>query len=215
MSTDSKEHLSQLMDGEISGDTGRFLLRRLENNLELRGTWARYHMIRDCLRHQESAFATGDLCSRVRMALAGEAASTTQATGGILPARWLRPAAGFAIAASVALMAVVAVAPNLQIGDDPASPQLASPATQPFSSPNILSRGRVSRQVNFAGASQPAARRMNSYLLRHYQVAGESGGSGFVAFMPIVVTKAPSQQVAGDGRENPSQDRQDADPSSP
>ncbi len=32
---------------------------------------------------------------------------------------------------------------------------------------------------------------MNTYLLRHYQASGESGGRGFVSFVPILV--APSQ----------------------
>jgi hypothetical protein len=37
---------------------------------------------------------------------------------------------------------------------------------------------------------------MNSYLLRHYQVAGSAGGKGFVSFVPIVVTQAPAEQIA-------------------
>ena len=31
---------------------------------------------------------------------------------------------------------------------------------------------------------------MNSYLLRHYQVTGSTGGKGFVSYIPIVVTQA-------------------------
>ena len=31
---------------------------------------------------------------------------------------------------------------------------------------------------------------MNSYLLRHYQVAGSTGGKGFVTLVPIVVTRS-------------------------
>ena len=52
MSKESLEHLSSLMDGEINKDTGRFLIRRLGSDDEMRATWARYHLVRDCLRHQ-------------------------------------------------------------------------------------------------------------------------------------------------------------------
>jgi hypothetical protein len=37
---------------------------------------------------------------------------------------------------------------------------------------------------------------MNSYLLRHYQVTGSTGGKGFVTFVPIVVTQAAAQAEA-------------------
>lgn len=40
---------------------------------------------------------------------------------------------------------------------------------------------------------------MNSYLLRHYQVAGASGGNGFVSFVPIVISKPGTQVHAGNG----------------
>ena len=53
MNTDPREHISCLMDGEISRETGRFLVRRLGADEALCATWARYHLVRDCLRHQE------------------------------------------------------------------------------------------------------------------------------------------------------------------
>jgi len=61
MSKESREHLSSLMDGEISKETGRFLVRRLGSDAELRMTWTRYHLVRDCLRHHEGSLAGDDL----------------------------------------------------------------------------------------------------------------------------------------------------------
>lgn len=197
MSTiDSKEQLSQLMDGEIDGEPGRFLLRRLEASGELRSTWARYHLIRDCMRFQDRAFADDELSARVRRAIDGHeeaGASATVASGG---RSWFRPAAGFAVAAAVAMMAVVAVAPNLPNGA-PATETAALEASTPFASPNILARGPESRQVNLSGGQvDSGADKLNSYLLRHYQVAGASAGNGFVSFVPIVVSKPAVQQSA-------------------
>lgn len=193
MTTDSKEHLSELMDGEIGGETGRFVLRRLEASGELRATWARYHLIRDCMRYQDRGFAGGDLGERVRSALDAVPEHAGQGAP-VSGRRWLRPAAGFAVAASVAMMALFAVGPNLSTTPDAAQQQLAGQESQPFTSPNIVTRAPVTRQVNLNGGNQDASdRKMNSYLLRHYQVAGASGGNGFVPFVPIVVTQPVTQ----------------------
>ncbi len=69
MSNDTREHLSSLMDGEISRDASRFLVRRLGSDKELCSTWARYHVVRDCLRNPDGGYARDDLCSRVRDAI--------------------------------------------------------------------------------------------------------------------------------------------------
>ena len=103
---------------------------------------------------------------------------------------------GFAVAAGVALMAVVAVAPNLSTTDGPGAQQAATATAQPFTSPNILSRNPGTRQVNLNGQSGSTTRKMDSYLLRHYQVAGSSAGNGFVSFVPIVTAKPAIQSAS-------------------
>ena len=50
MSKKTLEHLSSLMDGETSQETGLFLTRRVCADRELSQTWERYHLIRDCMR---------------------------------------------------------------------------------------------------------------------------------------------------------------------
>jgi sigma-E factor negative regulatory protein RseA len=214
MTTDSKEHLSQLMDGELGGETGRFVLRRLEASSALRETWARYHLIRDCMRYQDRTFAGVKLSVMVNEAIARSADEMQGSMPGIARHRWIRPVSGLAVAATVALMAVIAVAPNLQDGDGLDVQQAAVETTTPFTSPNILSRGPVSRQVNFYGGDDSATRKMNSYLLRHYQVAGSSGGNGFVSFVPIVISNpatVPAAEVESGSEER---EQQLSDPAS-
>ncbi|HKJ18097.1 MAG TPA: sigma-E factor negative regulatory protein [Xanthomonadales bacterium] len=194
MNKDSKEHISQLMDGEIGGDTGRFVLRQLEASGELRDTWARYHLIRDCMRYQDRGLAGGELSDRVRSSIDQPATpAEIGSTGTRVGARWLRPVAGLAIAASVALMAVVAVTPNLENDSGFGTEQISAASAQPFASPNILSGGPETRPVNLNGGAKPASPKMNSYLLRHYQVAGSSAGNGFISFVPIVTSKSAMQ----------------------
>jgi sigma-E factor negative regulatory protein RseA len=190
MSKETREHLSSLMDGEISREASRFLVRRLGSDEELCSIWARYHVVRDCLRDHEGGFSSEDLCARVNRALQNDRAHTTRPG----PAsRWLRPVAGMAIAASVALVAVMAVNP----GGAPAveaTPGLAG-TTEAFTSPQGLSTSTVSSRA-------VSSQRMNSYLLRHYQAAGSGHGRGIVGFVPVLVTSQPVGAEPGPEAEN-------------
>jgi sigma-E factor negative regulatory protein RseA len=186
MSKETREHLSALVDGEISLETSRFLVKRLGTDEELRATWTRYHLVRDCLRHQDGSIAGEDLSVRVSRALENEEPAKTSRQ---LPTRWLKPAAGLAIAASVALMAIVAVGPGIPDGS-PTGGELAGEALlKPFVSPQGFTASPNSTQVS---SSRSVTDRMSPYLLRHYQATGNAGGKGFVTFVPIVVTGSKS-----------------------
>ena len=185
MNDQAKEHISSLMDGEISRETSRFLVRRLGTDEELCATWARYHLVRDCLRYQEGRFTGEDLCSRVNRALEDEPGKSVRR----LPLSWLKPAAGMAIAASVALMAVVSVSQR-QI-EPTASPAGFADSSQAesFITPQGMTPTSVTQQASLSGNDN----RMNAYLLRHYQAAGSAGGKGFVTLVPIVTKRSVAE----------------------
>lgn len=203
MSEKTREHISSLMDGEVSAETGRFLLRRLGSDADLCATWARYHLVRDCLRHDDGALYDTELCQRVNRALQDEPV----VRGGFGSARrWLRPVAGGAIAAAVALMAVIAVDPGQRGAPEaPASLARTEPAAS-FISPDGLNGLPVSRAASI-GAPPPAANtRINHYLLRHYQATGGNTGRGFVTFVPVMVQRSvPAEEDARSGETEPRQ----------
>lgn len=192
MSNEAREHLSSLMDGELSRDSGRFLVRRLGADEELCATWARYHLVRDCLRHPEGGLASAGLSDRVRRAIAREALPAARGRG--IPG-WFRPAAGLAVAASVALVAIVAVGPARQAPDQPASAAGEVAAVESFTSPQSIKPAPVSQQASLSGGEANDSR-MNPYLLRHYQATGSAIGKGFVTFVPIVITPAATAEEA-------------------
>ena len=195
MSTESREHLSCLMDGEISRETGRFLVRRLGADEELSATWARYHLVRDCLRHEGGGFASVGRTSRVRQAIEEDVSGRT---AGARAAASLKLAAGLAVAASVALLAIVAVGTGGQQLPAPGGSPAAEAVAESFTSPQALTPPPVSQQASLAGDSA-RDNRMNAYLLRHYQATGSTGGKGFVTFVPIVV-RAPTVDSQGEDR---------------
>ena len=187
MSKESLEHLSSLMDGELSRETGLFLTRRLSSDKEMCDSWERYHLIRDCIRQPGSKQVVTGMCARLSASLeAEELPSVTNWRTN----RWLKPVTGMAIAASVALMAIVVTAPPTAEFPGSGEPSLSNAVNQPFVSPNTLSITPVSQAVSFAPAQQNNSNRLNPYLLRHNQMARTAGRQGFVSFVPIVATSA-------------------------
>ena len=191
MSKESLEHLSSLMDGEISRESGMFLTRRLASDEVLCSTWERYHLIRDCIRQPGSKQAVTGLSERLNAALEAEQAPSAPAWRSN---RWLKPVSGLAIAASVALVAIVVTAP--QPGTLPGAAgdtALSEPANQPFVSPNTLPLAPRSQPASYAPSEKLKTDRLNAYLLRHNQMARTAGRQGFVSFVPIVATQASAQ----------------------
>jgi sigma-E factor negative regulatory protein RseA len=188
MSKESLEHLSGLMDGELSRESGLFLTRRLSSDDQMCDTWERYHLIRDCIRQPGSKQMVSGLCSKLHESLQAEQAP---AVSPWINNRWLKPVSGLAIAASVAMVAIVATAP--QSIEVPGTLESANEASvQPFVSPNSSLLSPPSQAVNFAPQKQARSNRLNAYLLRHNQMAKTAGRQGFVSFVPIVSTPVAS-----------------------
>ena len=119
MTEANMENLSAAMDGELSREELRFLLRRLDHDASLQQTWARYHALGDGLRRQLPAVASVGFASRVMLAIEGEQVAAKA------PKRdWLRLSLGGAIAASVAIAALMVSQPTAPDAGQPA--QLAA-----------------------------------------------------------------------------------------
>jgi hypothetical protein len=147
-------------------------------------------LIRDCLRHQDGSIVGEDLCNRIRLALENEQPGKPARE---FPTRWLKPLAGIAIAASVALMGIVAVVPGIPGTSQPGTELADETPPESFISPQSFTPAPISSQVSGSDSIYSIDRKMNPYLMRHYQATGSTGGNGFVNFVPIVITgsKAP------------------------
>lgn len=105
-----RQQLSAMLDGQLSPDEARFMLRRLEHDSELAACWERWQVCGDVLRGRADDLLPSDFAQRVALAIhAGgdNVAPAQQAAAGTRPrfARW----GGAAIAASVALLAIFVV----------------------------------------------------------------------------------------------------------
>ena len=203
MSKESSEHLSSLMDGELSRESGLFLTRRLASDEKLCDTWERYHLIRDCIRQPGSKQLVSGMCARLNESLEAEAAP---AVSPWMHNRWLKPVSGLAIAASVAMVAIVATSPQ-SIEVPGASSAVAESSAQPFVSPNTPELSPLSQAASFTPAK---SNRLSAYLLRHNQMARTAGRQGFVSFVPIVAT--PVASVAKKTDEETKPENQQSEP---
>lgn len=98
--------LSAMMDGELSPDEAKFMLRRLEHDTALAGCWERWQVCGDVLRGRRHALLPADFAQRVALAIADDGrASVAMSAGTKSRPRFARWGGGAALAASVAVVA--------------------------------------------------------------------------------------------------------------
>lgn len=113
----SREQLSALMDGALSPDETRFLLRRLQHDASLAECWERWRLTGEVMRGLAPAQRLpADFATRVAASLHGGVPQSTQVSSSGTPG-WLRWGGGAAMAASLAVAALVIGQPG---GDAPA-----------------------------------------------------------------------------------------------
>jgi len=183
------ESLSALLDGELSAGDRAAAVDRLLRNPELQARWSRYHAARAALEGSGPGRVGLDFAGRVRHALVDE--PTVLAPSRAVPrARWLRPVAGLAIAASVALAALgglLALQQERAPDTRGVPPELAEGGTG-----GVLSAGGTPDPAGLAPAtltegSSPAAqaefrRRLGVYLASHSEYAGTGEMPGMLPY---------------------------------
>lgn len=148
MSDQSKQNISQLMDGELSRDCSRFLLKRMHHDSDFRQSWNHYHLLRSVVQQDEQTPLMHDLGSRVVQRLQSDAASpeVSDRSG----RGWLKALTGSAIAASVALVAVISFNQNNLASSqaDLMVPEYAKSAQQLINPPNAVT-ARVEQKQRY------------------------------------------------------------------
>ncbi len=148
MSDQSKQNISQLMDGELSRDCSRFLLKRMHHDADFRQSWNHYHLLRSAVQQDSQAPLMLNLGGRVVQRLQSGSESLNNS---VKPARgWLKAMTGSAIAASVALLAVLSFNQNhTTAGDmDFKVPEYAKTAQQLVNPPNAVT-ARVEQKPRY------------------------------------------------------------------
>jgi len=217
MTQQIQEQLSAFMDGELSKDETRFLLKRTEGDTVLVQRWTRYHVVRQALRRQEIVALRADFSRSLMARLDAESVPQSNRT------TWLRWGSGGAIAAAVAVTALMVTKPVNETtpasvaASNPAAARLApvapvsttqlasSPKTElqtPFLTPLVPNSPIPTATASFGtDVVEPATfdPRMQPYVIRHYQATGSTGQPDFV---PYILLTQPAQSLEPRQAEN-------------
>ncbi|WP_407352349.1 RseA family anti-sigma factor [Luteimonas sp. R10] len=108
------QQLSAMLDGELSPDQARFMLRRLQHDTELASCWERWQVCGDVLRGQRNALLPADFAQHVARAIADDSGAAEPAPAAAERTRLWRWGGGAALAASVAMAALFVAREPLQ-----------------------------------------------------------------------------------------------------
>ena len=200
MSDTLKERMSALLDGEPEQDSLSETIDVVLKDEELVVHWSRYHLVRDVLRHKVYPDAGVQLRDRMRTCLADEPLHIGARRP--MPQRWrktLKPMAGLALAASVSVVAIIAVRSIGQLPDQPdtaLAPAVQAPTTQVAarSTAAIVPASAIDsgalqpsglRRLQWNSSEPGVANRLNGYLVNHSEHLG-SPMSGMHHYARIV-----------------------------
>jgi len=198
MKQQTKENISAFLDYELQKHEIDRTLDRVEGSDELRGTWERYHLIGDIMRGEGVRISAAGIADQVREQIDREPAilAAPKPAGNILSGQhWLKPAAGAAIAASVAAVTIVAL-PRFN-GVDPVpetAPLAAAPINRPATLPVQLVAApaptvdyRRTRGTRWKNLQQPSVEsKLNRFLVDHNEYAVSGGTSGIMPYATFV-----------------------------
>ena len=188
------EQLSALLDNELRPEELAQLMDDLGRDPLAQGeTLQRYQLVGKTLRGELDAAAFMDISAAVQRAIAADTVSLSpvrQLQPRWLPSiqTWRRPAAGLAIAASVAMVTVMSVrllqqpvptgAPSLVA----LSPTLAPTPIVPVDARRAQQVQVVTHRVEGSVLPVSVTPQLNNYLMRHSGVAGQATLQGVMPY---------------------------------
>lgn len=182
MKDEISEQISALVDDELTDLERPLLLGRLQRNAELRARMGRYQLIGDVIRGGVTQASGLGIAARVQEALANDTATedaAVMAAPQVTTRSFWKPAVGFAIAASVALVAVLSLQ-NLQ-PSTPETTQLA--VTRTVAPPGVQVS---SREAQWDRIEPQVEKRLSGYLVNHSEFAASYGMQGLTPYVRIV-----------------------------
>ncbi len=198
MNDKKREQLSALVDDELTQEATSVIESLLEDN-EAKETWARYHLIGDSLRGHLPGHI-GDISSGVSQALASEPTILAPAkkSANRKSSDLMKPVMGFAIAASVASVAIFNVQQARQIPEtgQPVIAQSSIATSQPSLVTSIATPQLVNQQTGHAQVYQAknVDPRLNRYLVNYNEYRANTGVSGMPPHVRMVANDTQTNE---------------------
>lgn len=187
MSKNREEQLSHLMDGEFDDDAG--LLAAMKQDPELKARWERYHLIRDAMGNHLSEHFTVSIADQVAEQLEQEPTILAPPRRRFFNKdKLLKPAAGFAIAATIATVAIISVqAPQLveqRVAQQDGGQNIATIDVQ--SQPNVATLANSRLSAERRKHLRAVDSKLSGYLVKHNEHSVSARMQGAIPYMRIV-----------------------------
>ena len=208
MNEELDSQLSAMFDDELASAECELLARRLSRDGELKARWERYAVIAAAIRAERGVRLNARVARRVSVlvgsepALAGGSASRREL-------RWLRPAAGAAVAAGVAAVSILWLRAQAPLAALPASHVTAGRVTVPAAAavaaraPSGPDRYVVPPAARSAAAVVPATELAN-YVVAHSMFSSPVARRNLLsAFMTSEPAAAGTVTVSADAAQDP------------
>jgi len=183
---DINEQVSALLDDELSPGEAKRVLDRLVDEPDLHARWDRYHLIGDVMRGEAVRYSADSVAQRVRESLEQPVAGIPMdnpvpiSRARRFRGRWVKPASGAALAASVAILSVLAF-PELTRYSPDQGDNLISKQPLPDAAPFL-----VESRTRWKNLEEPKVEsKLNRYLIDHNEFA-DPGGMGMIPYTSFV-----------------------------
>lgn len=191
-----RELLSALMDGEAGEHELRQALKAAGEDPALLAAWSRWHLAQSVLRGENVRPAGIDLRAAVAAAIDGEPVpQAARRADAAAPAAWLKPLAGFAVAATVAAVTVIGWQGFRGAGDADALAAAGESQTVALGPMVMVREDGEELVVPVAGNESPTAGqdRLNAYLARHAQASSLGSARSMSPYARVVSFEGEAQ----------------------
>lgn len=216
MNEELDSQLSAMFDDELASAECELLARRLSRDAELKARWERYAVIAAAIRAERGVRLNARIARRVSVIVGSEPALAGQAAPQRRARRWLRPAAGAAVAAGVAAVSILWLQARAPSDREVAPPQLAAiPASRP-SIPVVAARAERAPASPDSYVLPPGARgaaavvpatELANYVVAHSMFSSPVARRNLLSsFMTSESGAAGPIAVSTDGAQDPPRD---------
>lgn len=161
-----KAQVSAFVDGELPQSELELLLRRMSQDAELRQLAAEYLAMRRVMRGERRVAGLGELRHRIAAAIGDQDTHPGEMTSEQQKTTYVKPLAGFAIAASVALAAIIGIQQMDSEVDVPQTPGTVAEADASYTVPDqVEDQLREYYFRHAASSSHIGADRINARLV--------------------------------------------------
>lgn len=186
--------ISAFVDGELPDNEADLLLRRMGQDAGLRHKVAEYLAIGRALRGETSVPGVDRIHERVSAEIDDKPVDEVIATAGSPPTRAIRPLAGAAVAAAVALLAIFGLQQTTSVDESDAG----------------MPEGSVAETDPGYTVPQQLDEQLRQYYLSHSATATEFGANGInPRFVSLRLSEETLQAPADDKETAPAEDAEE------